>query len=520
MNLRNLSIKAKLGFSFGALAVTVLAVVALSMLSLSREHHSFTSYVHDDAHRAELANAVLKAANARAIGARNLVLVTDAKERHLELAHTTAAHEKVAALLKTLRAAIDDAKGAGEEERKLFAAMATIETRYGALAEEIVGMVMKDRREEAVVKMNAECRPLLAALVAAVDRYLEYVSGSATRSLQVSEEAFVSQRTTMIIFGAFAVAMALLLAVLITRAIVAPINRAVEIAKTVAEGDLRSAIDVTGKDEPAHLLRALKHMNERLVDLVGHVRQASDSIATGSQQIASGSADLSTRTEQQASSLQETAASMEQMSSTVKANADSAQQATRLASDASAAATQGGEAVALVVATMQEINAGSKRIAEIIGTIDGIAFQTNILALNAAVEAARAGDQGRGFAVVAGEVRVLAQRSAAAAKEIKSLIGSSVERVEAGSRLVDDARGAMDGIVARVREVSDLIADISAATHEQADGIGQVGSAVTVLDHSTQQNAALVEESTAAAMSLKQQADELANVVGLFKLAA
>ncbi|MDP1791498.1 MAG: methyl-accepting chemotaxis protein, partial [Methylibium sp.] len=304
------------------------------------------------------------------------------------------------------------------------------------------------------------------------------------------------------------------------RAIVGPINRAMEVAQTVAAGDLRSSIDGSARDETGKLLAALKSMNDSLVSIVGSVRTSSDSIATGSAQIATGNADLSHRTEQQAASLQETAASMEEMNATVKANADTARQAIQLAGSASGAAEKGGQVVGQVVATMDDITASSRQIADIIGVIDGIAFQTNILALNAAVEAARAGEQGRGFAVVASEVRNLAQRSASAAKEIKELIGASVEKVEVGTRLVGDARASMDDIVVQVKRVSDLISEIGAATIEQTTGIGQVSTAVSQLDQATQQNAALVEESAAAADSLKQQASKLASVVSVFKLAA
>jgi methyl-accepting chemotaxis protein len=302
------------------------------------------------------------------------------------------------------------------------------------------------------------------------------------------------------------------------RGILLPIAQATQVATTVAAGDLTSRIEVGSQDEVGQLLSALKTMNDRLADLVGDVRSSGDHIATGSSQIAMGNADLSHRTEQQASSLQETAASMEQLTSTVRHNADTAQQATQLATSASTVAARGGEIVGQVVHTMDEISASSRKIADIIGVIDGIAFQTNILALNAAVEAARAGEQGRGFAVVAGEVRSLAQRSAEAAKEIKSLIGDSVEKVEAGSRLVGNAGSTMTDIVTQVRMVCELINEISASTHDQSDGIGQVNQAVNQLDQVTQQNAALVEESAAAAESLKQQAGRLVASVSVFKL--
>ncbi len=309
------------------------------------------------------------------------------------------------------------------------------------------------------------------------------------------------------------------LAFVTTRSITRPIHHAISVANTVAENDLTTRIQVRGQDETAQLLLALGRMNDNLARIVGQVRNSSDSIATGSAQIATGNQDLSHRTEEQASNLQQTAASMEQLAGTVRNNADTAVQANQMAAKASAAATLGGQKVGTVVATMQDIAASSKKIADIIGVIDGIAFQTNILALNAAVEAARAGEQGRGFAVVASEVRSLAGRSADAAKEIKSLIGASVDKVEVGARQVNEAGASMEEIVAQVQRVTKLIGEISSATAEQATGIGQVGNAVAQLDQVTQQNAALVEESAAAAESLKHQAATLAEVVGAFKLA-
>jgi len=304
----------------------------------------------------------------------------------------------------------------------------------------------------------------------------------------------------------------------ITQSITVPLAQAMKVADAVAQGELRQQFHDAGQDEPAQLLNSLGAMSRSLGLIVGQVRQSSDSIATGSSQIASGNADLSHRTEEQAANVQQTVCSMAQLATTVRNNADTAQTATQLASHASASATKGGDLVSQVVATMEGISSSSKKIGDIIGVIDGIAFQTNILALNAAVEAARAGEQGRGFAVVASEVRMLAQRSADAAKEIKSLISQSVEQVEAGSVLVHSAGSTMGDIVSEVKRVSDLINEISAATHEQTLGIEQVTGAAGDLDQVTQQNAALVEQSAAAADSLQQQAGQLASMVSVFKL--
>ena len=304
----------------------------------------------------------------------------------------------------------------------------------------------------------------------------------------------------------------------LSRSISRPINDVVQHARAIAQGDLSTEVRVTSGGEAGELQQALADMQASLRSMVAQVRAATDSISTASTEIATGNQDLSARTEQTASNLQQTASSMEQLTGTVNQSAESAHQATQLASTAAQAAQRGGDVVSRVVSTMDEINAASKKIADIIGVIDGIAFQTNILALNAAVESARAGEHGRGFAVVANEVRNLAQRSAQAAKEIKTLIGTSVDKVEGGARLVADAGTTMDEIVAAVKRVTDMIGDISASAREQSSGIGQVNQAVTQLDQMTQQNAALVEESAAAAESLKDQAQRLASVVGQFRL--
>ncbi|HWP18172.1 MAG TPA: methyl-accepting chemotaxis protein [Burkholderiaceae bacterium] len=348
-------------------------------------------------------------------------------------------------------------------------------------------------------------------------RRLEQALAEEARAAEARNGQAVS--TTIALFGvavAIAVVVVVPLTLLNMHSICNPISQAQRVAQAIAEGDLTGRIEVQGKDEAAALLRALQGMQASLRQIVSQVQASTESITTASTEIASGNQDLSSRTEQAASNLQQTASSMEQLTGTVKQSADAARQANQLASSASEVASRGGEVVTQVVMTMDEINAASKKIADIIGVIDGIAFQTNILALNAAVEAARAGEQGRGFAVVAGEVRNLAQRSAEAAREIKTLIGASVEKVESGAKLVQDAGTTMSEIVASVQRVTDIIGEISAAASEQNDGIGQVNAAVVQLDQMTQQNAALVEQSTAAAESLKEQALRLAQLVRSF----
>jgi methyl-accepting chemotaxis protein len=305
---------------------------------------------------------------------------------------------------------------------------------------------------------------------------------------------------------------------LVSRSITRPLTEAVDVARRVADGDLTTTVEVKSTDETGQLMSALQTMNGNLYNIVSQVRQGTDTIATASSEIATGNMDLSARTEQQAGSLEETASAMEELTSTVRQNADNARQANQLAVSASSVAVDGGTVVGKVVDTMSSINDSSKKIVDIIGVIDGIAFQTNILALNAAVEAARAGEQGRGFAVVASEVRSLAQRSAAAAKEIKILIDDSVAKVDTGSKLVEQAGTTMNEVVASVKRVTDIVGEISAASQEQSQGIEEVGRAITNIDETTQQNAALVEESAAAAQSLQDQAAKLMQLVSVFKL--
>jgi methyl-accepting chemotaxis protein len=361
-------------------------------------------------------------------------------------------------------------------------------------------------------------RPLYVPVKQGVDALKKLQIDEARREYAEAVARFVTIRIVSIASIAGGLVLAVLFGWRISRSITVPLNRARDAAARVAEGDLTVDLSSTGKNETAQLLDALSNMKDNLTRIVGNVRQNADSVATASAQIAQGNMDLSSRTEEQASALEETAASMEQLSSTVKQNADNANQANQLAQGASTVAIRGGEVVAQVVDTMKGINDSSKKIADIISVIDGIAFQTNILALNAAVEAARAGEQGRGFAVVATEVRGLAGRSADAAKEIKHLISTSVERVEQGSVLVDQAGVTMTEVVSSIRRVTDLMGEISAASNEQNAGVSQVGEAVSQMDRTTQQNAALVEESAAAAESLKTQAQQLVAAVSVFKL--
>ncbi|MGY4831209.1 methyl-accepting chemotaxis protein [Sphaerotilaceae bacterium SBD11-9] len=405
-----------------------------------------------------------------------------------------------------------------DEDKKILAEISTQRDAYQALRNGL--LKRKDAGEEVSPEVFDKLFPAAAAYQAVVEKLIVRQRESMAETKEHAETAALHGSIALALGGSLALLLAAVFAWRITRSVVTPINKAKGIAKQIASGDLTHEIHVQGKDEAAELLESLRAMQHGLREMVGQVRSGADGISTASVQIATGNQDLSSRTEQTASNLQETASSMEQLSGTVKQSADSAQQANQLAASAAEVAARGGSVVSQVVSTMDEINASSKKISDIIGVIDGIAFQTNILALNAAVEAARAGEQGRGFAVVASEVRSLAQRSAEAAREIKALIGSSVEKVESGSRLVADAGTTMTEIVASVKRVTDMIGEISSAASEQSDGIGQVSTAVSQLDQMTQQNAALVEESAAAAESLRDQAGKLAEVVGRFRLAA
>ena len=421
---------------------------------------------------------------------------------------------RITTLQKELTELIDSGKG-----KELLGAIGTQRQLYVDQRKAVLAQLQAGDLAQAQALLTTGMLPASEAYVGAIDALANYqkervASGNAQIDIDVQRGQWI-----VIGLGLAAAVVALFAAWAITRSVVLPLQQGIAVSERIATGDLTQPVLAQGRDEVADMLRAMGRMQDALVQLVSRVRSSSDSIGTASQQIASGNQDLSSRTEQTASNLQQAASSLEEITGTVGQTADSARTANQLAASASAQAQRGGEVVGQVVATMQEIQQRSSKIADIIGTIDGIAFQTNILALNAAVEAARAGEQGRGFAVVAGEVRSLAQRSAEAAREIKGLIGASVERVEAGSALVSTAGVTMSEIVASVQRVTDIIGEISAAASEQSGGIGQVSSAVSGLDTMTQQNAALVEESAAAAESLREQAARLSQVVGTFRLA-
>ena len=520
--MKNITVKKQLSLPFGALAILVMLVSLVALRGLSGANDRFSGYVNGAAERENLATDVRIFANRRAVGVRDMVLVKTAADRESAKTMAVGANEDLHASLKALKEAITGAADATERDRTLISAIDKAESQYAPVALAIVELAASGKHDEAIDKMNVECRPLLASLVAAAKEYISYSAEQAKLNVEASAAAYATQRTLLIAISVFAALVAIALGWLITGRLVTALGAEPadlsEAAQRVAQGDLSP---VRGADAaPAgSVLASMGAMQGQLVGLIGQVRTSADSIATASAQIAQGNNDLSARTEEQASALEETAASMEELNSTVKQNADNARQANQLAQGASTVAIKGGNVVGLVVDTMKGINDSSKKIADIISVIDGIAFQTNILALNAAVEAARAGEQGRGFAVVASEVRNLAGRSAEAAKEIKSLISASVERVEQGTTLVDQAGATMTEVVGSIRRVTDIMGEINAASVEQSAGVSQVGEAVTQMDQATQQNAALVEESAAAAESMKVQAQQLVQAVAVFKLA-
>ncbi|HJV70497.1 methyl-accepting chemotaxis protein [Ideonella sp.] len=521
--MQNLTVRMQLSLAFASLAALVLGVSLLSLYDLRSLNETFSYIVHQSSVQELRAIDVRAAANRRALAVRNLVLVQTPAERDKEHAEMTRAGEDVQAALDALQASLAAEEQPDPRDRELLGRIQQVEKAYAPVAASIAALAMAGQRDEAIARMNTDCRPLLASLREATGDFVAYSQQQSKATLQASEAAYATQRAVLASLCALSLAVAAAMGWWITRRLVGALGAEPAdlnaVAQRVADGDL-SPLRGAEAAPARSVLAAMAHMQRKLVHLIGQVRASSDSIATASAQIAMGNADLSGRTEQQASALQQTAASMQQMTESVRVNAENAQQARQLASAAAEVASHGGEVVGHVVQTMQGITESSRRIGDIIGVIDGIAFQTNILALNASVEAARAGEQGRGFAVVASEVRGLAQRSANAAREIKSLIGESIGQVETGSELVGQAGRTMDDIVRQVRRVNDLINEIGASTLQQSSGITQVNQAVASIDQGTQQNAALVEESAAAAESLSQQAKGLAQVISLFRIAA
>ncbi|AIO28315.1 MULTISPECIES: methyl-accepting chemotaxis protein [Burkholderia] len=513
-----MSIKTKLLGGFGLLAAVVVIVSGVALKALSDTNAEFSRYMNGINARANQSAQIRTAVDRRAIAARNIVLVTKPSDLELELAEVNQAHKDVQEHLAKLKEMMANATDTSDRARELVGNIARIESSYGPVALRIVGLAQAGKKEEATADIDDNCRPLLAQLVRATDAYASYTHERELAIAQQFADRYAMERNLLAGICLIAVAVAACGGLWLTRKITVPIGSAVDVARTVANGDLGSRIHVSGNDETRDLLEALRTMNERLIGIVGRVRDSSNSIAHAVSEIASGNLDLSQRTEEQAASLQETAATMEEFTSTVRLNAENAQQASALAANASDVAHRGSSVVGRVVDTMTEIGHSSSKIADITGIIEGIAFQTNILALNAAVEAARAGEQGRGFAVVASEVRSLAQRSSTAAKEIKELINASVQTIRDGSALAGEAGKTMSDVTQAVARVTDIMGEIAAASAEQSRGIDQVNLTITQMDETTQQNAALVEQAAAASKSLEAQGRELSETVAAFRM--
>jgi methyl-accepting chemotaxis protein len=517
MKIKHLKIGQRLIAAFSVVLVMLVAVAALGVSRMAAIHQSMVDITKGNDVESSLASKMRLSVADRMIALRNIVLLEDQAQMRQQIDRVRvqaqnydAAETKLLETFATFRVQ--------DEETRILKVIQQHNAAAAPIIEKVLQLGLENKNAEATRILMGDLRAVQIQWQDGLDTLVAYEKKQNDEATAAADATYLFARNMMTGLSGAAVLFGLIIAWVITRGIVRPLNHAVAIAQTVAGGDLSSRIDVAGRDETSALLGALKAMNESLRKIVGQVRTGTDAMTTASREIASGNLDLSARTEEQASSLEETASSMEELTSTVRQNADSARQANSLAATASEVAVRGGAVIASVVETMGAINESSKKIVEIIGVIDGIAFQTNILALNAAVEAARAGEQGRGFAVVAGEVRNLAHRSAAAAKEIKTLIGDSVSKVASGSALVDHAGETMTQVVHGVRQVSDIIAEITAASQEQSLGIEQINQAIIQMDGVTQQNAALVEESAAAAESLQGQAAALAGVVGKFVL--
>jgi methyl-accepting chemotaxis protein len=512
MNIRNLRIGQRLAIGFGAVIVMLAVLAGLSYRQIGNLNREITQTNKDRYPKILSANAIFVQLHMQSGLLRNLLIMSE----DAQLKKMVEAIDGSSKLIDEAVAKLDKTETSGKG-RQLLKEVEDMRGKFVPLRTRFIDLIREDKKDDAKAVLLNEVRPVQLAYldkVAELQRFQEQMMDAAAgESMQNANSA----QLMILLLALGAGAISVFAAIMATRSITTPLQQAVQVAETVASGDLTSRIEIHSADETGQLLQALQFMNSSLKSIVDQVRTSTDTMATASGQIAAGNLDLSSRTEQQASSLEETASSMEELTSTVKQNADNARQANQLAQSASNVAVQGGEVVAQVVDTMGAINTSSKKIVDIIGVIDSIAFQTNILALNAAVEAARAGEQGRGFAVVATEVRSLAQRSAAAAKEIKTLIEDSVSKVDAGSHLVEQAGSTMGQIVSSIQRVTDIMGEITAASQEQTDGIEQVNQAIAQMDQVTQQNAALVEQATAAAESMQEQAGHMAQVVSVFK---
>ncbi|WP_413536224.1 methyl-accepting chemotaxis protein [Rahnella inusitata] len=512
--INNMRVGSRLGAAFGLIILLLIIVSAAAVIKISSINSSIEQIVNDRYVKVRLAFDVRDGVNDQIKFLRGIVIDTknpeQNKKRYLQLddtiKQTNLAMDKIAAIQST---------PTGKQKIKALQDASDV---FEAGKEELIRLAQAGDVEGAT-------EYVLRKLTTSQNAYLGLATAfadSQDAQLQAEGKKAVADGQTAIeltlVFSLIAVLLAMIMGYFLTRSIIRPLGTAVQVAESVAAGDLTTEIRVTSSDETGQLMQGLKNMNENLLRIVTEVRSGTQAISSASSQIAAGNLDLSSRTEEQASSLEETASAMEQITATVKQNAENARQANQLAAQASRVAVEGGEVVGQVVSTMEGINVSSRKIVDIISVIDGIAFQTNILALNAAVEAARAGEQGRGFAVVASEVRNLAQRSASAAKEIKVLIDDSVSKVDNGTQLVAKAGATMAEVVSSVKNVTDIVGEISIASHEQSTGIEEINKAITQMDEVTQQNAALVQEASSAAYSLNEQAERLAESISIFKV--
>ncbi|TAI85488.1 methyl-accepting chemotaxis protein [Pectobacterium versatile] len=514
--LKNMRIGNRLFLGFGLLITLTLTLSSLEYVFIKNIEKEVDKITEDRIVKTNLLRDIRDHLNNNIQTVRDIILLPgDKRQEKQNLRQTiTAITTASNATYSHLDNIIKFGKG-----RELFDELTGIRKQYGITIDQAITYALEGTDEQATAFLFNDVAKIQKSYFTKLGELLDYQQENVDKS-KVETKLFISEALFWtLLLSAFSAVLGMLIAWLLTRSVTAPLSIALSSAKRIGEGDLRGTIAVDSRDEVGQLLEAMRDMQSSLTKTVITVRDNAESVATASIQIAQGNADLSSRTEEQASALEETSSTMTQLGMTVKNNADNARQADQLAKNASTVAQQGGQVVDDVVATMKAIDESSRSIADIINVIDSIAFQTNILALNAAVEAARAGEQGRGFAVVAGEVRSLAQRSAEAAKEIKNLIMTSVERVEQGSNLANKAGETMQQVVVSIRQLTDTVAEISSASAEQSTGVDQVGIAVNQMDQTTQQNAALVEESAAAALSLQDQADLLVRAVSVFKVA-
>ncbi len=523
MNFAKMKVGNRLALGFALVLALLIVVTLLGITRMAQIQGRLEKIVGVNNVETRLVGEMRAIVYDRMVSLRNLTLLNDIDDMAPDLARIKDQSTKYNEAEAKLTKIFNEESGTTSAEKELLAKIKEHEKASESLPAKAQELGLAKDLEVATIALIKKIRPVQKKWLDSLDEMVVVEDKQSAFIVEEAKSAFAASRTAMLMLGFVALLAGIAAAFVITRSLLKQLggepDYAAHIASEIAAGDLASPIETKDGDQSS-LLAEMKTMRDSLVSIVGQVRVGTDTIATASNEIASGNLDLSNRTEQQASSLEKTTSSMKELTTTVKQNADNAREANQLAASASEVARQGGVVVAQVVDTMSSINESSKKIVDIISVIDGIAFQTNILALNAAVEAARAGEQGRGFAVVASEVRNLAQRSAAAAKEIKTLIGVSVEKVEIGTKLVGQAGVTIDEVVSSVKHVTDIIAEISAASQEQSTGIEAVNHAIIEMDGMTQQNAALVEQAAAAAQSLQDQAIELAKVVSIFKLNA